>query len=152
LVALNAHLASALFFDEDGNSVGVAAEFALREKVSPDELCQFIVFCAIGRDDHGALWAVDEFAGDGGKAGVLVVVLVNLNRLRCLGSLCDANQPRLNRNMVYLGACLIAGMRLACHKQVNVRVIPTIQAIEESVDLAHEVYDRVFRLVPRTSP
>ena len=60
----------------------------------------------------------------------------------------DANLPRLNRNMVYLGACLIAGMRLAREKQVNVRVIPTIQAIEESVDLAHEVYNRVFRRVP----
>lgn len=43
----------------------------------------------------------------------------------------DANLARLNRNMVYLGACLIAGMRLARQKQVNVRVIPTIQAIEE---------------------
>jgi hypothetical protein len=60
----------------------------------------------------------------------------------------DANLPRLNKNMVYLGACLIAGMRLAREKQVNVRVIPTIQAIEESVDLAHEVYNRVFRRVP----
>jgi hypothetical protein len=60
----------------------------------------------------------------------------------------DAYLPRLNRNMVYLGACLIAGMRLAREKQVNVRVIPTIQAIEESVDLAHEVYNRVFRRVP----
>jgi hypothetical protein len=60
----------------------------------------------------------------------------------------DAHLPRLNRDMVYLGACLIAGMRLAREKQVNVRVIPTIQAIEESVDLAHEVYNRVFRGVP----
>jgi hypothetical protein len=31
---------------------------------------------------------------------------------------------------------------------VNVRVVPTRQAIEESVDLAHEVYNRVFRKVP----
>lgn len=60
----------------------------------------------------------------------------------------DANLPRLNRSLVYIGACLIAGMRLAREKQVNVRVIPTIQAIEESVDLAHEVYNRVFRRVP----
>lgn len=45
----------------------------------------------------------------------------------------DANLPRLNRNMIHLGACLIAGMRLAREKQVNVRVIPTIEAIEESV-------------------
>jgi hypothetical protein len=31
---------------------------------------------------------------------------------------------------------------------VNVRVIPTSVAIEESVDLAHEIYNRVFRKVP----
>lgn len=60
----------------------------------------------------------------------------------------DAHLPRLNRNMVYLGACLIAGIRLAREKQVNVRVIPTSHAIEESVDLAHEIYNRVFRKVP----
>jgi hypothetical protein len=60
----------------------------------------------------------------------------------------DAHLPRLNRSLVYLGACLIAGIRLAREKQVNVRVITTISAIEESVDLAHEVYNRVFRRVP----
>lgn len=61
----------------------------------------------------------------------------------------DANLPRLNRNMVYLGACLIAGIRLARQSQVHVRVIPTSNAIDESVDLAHEIYNRVFRKVPR---
>jgi hypothetical protein len=50
--------------------------------------------------------------------------------------------------MIYLGACLIAGIRLAREKQVNVRVIPTGVGIEESVDLAHEIYNRVFRKVP----
>lgn len=60
----------------------------------------------------------------------------------------DAHLPRINRNMIYLGACLIAGIRLAREKQVNVRVIPTIHAIEESVDLAHEIYNRIFRKVP----
>jgi hypothetical protein len=50
--------------------------------------------------------------------------------------------------MVYLGACLIAGIRLAREKQVNVRVVPTSHAIEESVDLAYEVFNRVFRKVP----
>ena len=60
----------------------------------------------------------------------------------------DAHIPRINRNMIYLGACLIAGMRLAREKQVNIRVIPTINAIEESVDLAHDIYNRVFRKVP----
>jgi hypothetical protein len=37
--------------------------------------------------------------------------------------------PRINRGMVYLGACLIAGIRLAREKQVNVRVIPTSRAV-----------------------
>jgi MinD-like ATPase involved in chromosome partitioning or flagellar assembly len=56
--------------------------------------------------------------------------------------------PRVNRTLVYLGACIIAGLRLAREKQVNVRVIPTSAAIEESVDLAHEIFNRVFRRVP----
>ena len=60
----------------------------------------------------------------------------------------DAHTPRINRGMVYLGACLIAGIRLARERQVNVRVAPTGAAIEESVDLAHEIYNRVFRKVP----
>jgi hypothetical protein len=60
----------------------------------------------------------------------------------------DANMPRINRGMLYLGACLIAGIRLARERQVNVRVVPTGKAIEESVDLAHEIYNRVFRKVP----
>lgn len=60
----------------------------------------------------------------------------------------DAEMPRLNRSLVYRGACLIAGIRLAREQQVNVRVIPTSRAIEESVDLAHEIYNRVFRRVP----
>jgi len=50
--------------------------------------------------------------------------------------------------MVYLGACLIAGIRLARQSQVNVRVLPTRTAIAESVDLAHEIYNRIFRKVP----
>jgi hypothetical protein len=60
----------------------------------------------------------------------------------------DAHLPRINRGMIYLGACLIAGIRLARERQVNVRVVPTRQAIQESVDLAHEVYNQVFRKVP----
>ena len=57
----------------------------------------------------------------------------------------DAGMPRLNRSLVYLGACIIAGLRLARERQVNVRVVPTGKAIEESVDLAYEIYNRVFR-------
>lgn len=64
----------------------------------------------------------------------------------------DAHLPRLNRGMVYLGACLIAGIRLAREAHVNVRVVPTSRAIEESVDLAHEIYNRVFRRVPEKMP
>lgn len=45
----------------------------------------------------------------------------------------DAHLPRVNRNMVYLGACLIAGIRLAREKQVIIRVVPTSAAIDESV-------------------
>jgi hypothetical protein len=60
----------------------------------------------------------------------------------------DAHLPKLNRSLIYLGACVIAGLRLARERQVNVRVIPTGAAIEESVDLAHEIFNRVFRRVP----
>jgi hypothetical protein len=60
----------------------------------------------------------------------------------------NAHIPRINKGMIYLGACLIAGIRLAREKQVNVRVIPTGNAIDESVDLAHEIHNRVFRKVP----
>jgi hypothetical protein len=60
----------------------------------------------------------------------------------------DAHLPRINRGMICLCACPIAGIRLARERQVNVRVVPTRQAIEESVELAHEVYNRVFRKVP----
>lgn len=60
----------------------------------------------------------------------------------------DAHLPRINRGMVYLGACLIAGIRLARERQVNVRVVPTRQAIDESVELAHEIFNKVFRKVP----
>ena len=60
----------------------------------------------------------------------------------------DAAIPRPNRSLIYFGACLIAGIRLARERQVNVRVIPTSHAIDESVDLAHEIFNRVFRKVP----
>jgi hypothetical protein len=60
----------------------------------------------------------------------------------------DAAMPRLNSSLVYLGACLIAGIRLAWERQVDVRVVPTGNAIEESVDLPYEIFYRVFRKVP----
>jgi len=61
----------------------------------------------------------------------------------------DAHIPKPNRTLIYLGACMIAGIRLAREKQVSVRVVPTRHAIDESVELAHEVFNRVFRKVPR---
>ena len=60
----------------------------------------------------------------------------------------NAHIPRPNRTLIYMGACMIAGIRLAREKQVNVRVIPTSHAIDESVELAHEIFNRVFRKVP----
>jgi len=56
--------------------------------------------------------------------------------------------PRVNRTLIYLGACMIAGVRLAREKQVNTRVVPTRVAIKESVDLAHEVFNVVLRKIP----
>ncbi len=61
----------------------------------------------------------------------------------------DANIPRPNRSLIYFGACIIAGMRLARAQQVNVRVTPTIAAITESCDLAHEIFNRIFRITAK---
>ncbi len=55
------------------------------------------------------------------------------------------SMPRLNKGLVYLGACIIAGMRLARERNVNTRVIPTSAAVDESIDLSHEIFTRVFR-------
>jgi uncharacterized protein (TIGR02391 family) len=41
----------------------------------------------------------------------------------------------------------IAGIRLAREQQVTARVVPTSKAIEESADLAHEIFNRMFRRV-----
>ena len=61
----------------------------------------------------------------------------------------DAHIPRANRSLIYFGACIIAGLRLARERQVSVRVIPTSHAIDESCDLTHEIFSRVFRKVPQ---
>jgi hypothetical protein len=47
-----------------------------------------------------------------------------------------------------MDACLIAGIRLARKKQVNVRVLPTIHAIKESIDLARKIFREVYKDVP----
>ncbi len=57
----------------------------------------------------------------------------------------DAHIPRPNRALIYLGACMIAGIRLARESQVHVRVIPTIKAIDESIEVAQEIFYKVFR-------
>jgi hypothetical protein len=53
-------------------------------------------------------------------------------------------KPKEQPRLIYLGACLIAGIRLARESQVHVRVIPTIKAIEESIELAKDIFERVF--------
>lgn len=58
------------------------------------------------------------------------------------------SMPSVNRSVLYLGACVIAGMRLAREKQVNVRTVPVGKAIEEPVEMAYEVYARVYRKIP----
>ena len=45
----------------------------------------------------------------------------------------DAGMPSQNRALIYLGACVIAGLRLARERQVNVRVVPIGLAIDESI-------------------
>ena len=42
------------------------------------------------------------------------------------------------------------GIRLARERKVNVRVVPTGKTIEESVDLANVIFNRVFRKVPES--
>jgi hypothetical protein len=61
----------------------------------------------------------------------------------------DAHVPRPNRNLTYFGACIIAGLRLPRERQVNVRVIPISVAVGESAELAHDIYSRVFRIMPK---
>jgi hypothetical protein len=60
----------------------------------------------------------------------------------------DARIPRSDRSLIYLGACIIAGLRLARETRANTGVTPTGMAITESVDLAHEIFNKVFRRVP----
>jgi hypothetical protein len=61
----------------------------------------------------------------------------------------DSQVPRPNRNLIYFGACIIAGLRLARHNQVNVGVIPIRDAVDESIELAQDIYSRVFRMMPK---
>ncbi|HEX4284260.1 MAG TPA: hypothetical protein VHZ28_04160 [Terracidiphilus sp.] len=64
----------------------------------------------------------------------------------------DAHIPRPNRSLIYFGACIIAGLRLARERQVSVRVLTTIDAIHESIELSHDIFNRIFRKVPEKIP
>jgi hypothetical protein len=64
----------------------------------------------------------------------------------------DAGMPRISQGMVYLGACMIAVIRLARELQVNVWVVPSGKAIKESVGPAYEVRNRVFSKAPEKMP
>lgn len=57
----------------------------------------------------------------------------------------DAAIPRPQRFLIYFRACIIAGLRFARERQVNVGVVPTGVAIDESIYLAHEIFNSVFR-------
>jgi hypothetical protein len=61
----------------------------------------------------------------------------------------DSRVPRPNQNLIYFGACIVAGLRLARQNQVNVRVVPISIAVAESVELAHDIYTRIFRIMPK---
>jgi len=61
----------------------------------------------------------------------------------------DSHLPHPNRSLIYLGACIIAGLRLARQNQVNVSVIPISVAVGESIELAHDIYSRVFHKMPK---
>ena len=49
--------------------------------------------------------------------------------------------PRINRGMIYLGACLIVGIRLARERQVNHRVISTMPRM--TAKLFREILDSI---------
>lgn len=48
----------------------------------------------------------------------------------------DAHMQRINCGMVYLCACLVAGIRLTREWQMNVRMVPTGKAIENRLTSA----------------
>jgi hypothetical protein len=56
--------------------------------------------------------------------------------------------PRKNRELIYMAACTIAGIRLARESQINPRVIPTADAIEQCAVLAIELFQQIFGHAP----
>jgi DNA-binding GntR family transcriptional regulator len=63
----------------------------------------------------------------------------------------ENNLLRINRGMVYLGACLIEGLRVAHQRQADSRVVPTNHSINESLELANEIYNRFSGTVSETA-
>jgi len=112
------------------------------------------VACIVDRDQVSSVRGTPALPAHGGLSGARVLSgaheasALGAGRVEVAVFDSDASMPRIHRGMVYLGACLIAGIRLAREIQVNVRVIPTSHAINESVDLAHEIFNCVFRKVP----
>ena len=49
----------------------------------------------------------------------------------------DAGLLRPQRSLIYFGACIIAGLRLAREKQVNIGVVPISQAIDNPKNGSH---------------
>jgi DNA-binding transcriptional MocR family regulator len=56
---------------------------------------------------------------------------------------------RPGREIVYLGACLIAGLRLARERHVNDGTEPTNRSIEKSLALALQIFQSVSRKTSR---
>lgn len=54
----------------------------------------------------------------------------------------DAHMPRINRGLVYLGVCLIAGIRLARERQLNVRVLVTHASLVRYASGNHYTVER----------
>jgi hypothetical protein len=59
-----------------------------------------------------------------------------------------AHLPRPNKSLIYFGSCIIAGLRLAKFTQVHPGTIPVRNAIDESVELAKEIFCHVYSRVP----
>jgi hypothetical protein len=87
------------------------------------------------RDGHERGWML--FATQYGEVRGVTYKTVNRWRLKYEQEVAAPNPP-----LPVIAACIIAGLRLAREKQVNVRVVPTRTAISKSVDLAHEVFNQ----------
>jgi DNA-binding protein len=69
------------------------------------------------------------------------IAFVLFQRIEAVGKANSSNKCVMFR-------IFIVAIQFARERQVNVRVVSTGNAIEESVDLAYEIFNRVFRKVP----